>query len=92
MKIALTGYGKMGHELEDLINGSDKHQVVSISCRNPGEIPDREGIAGADVVIDFTSPDIILKTIEAVTAMGKNLVVGTTGWYDNLKNCSDGFC
>ena len=37
MKIALTGYGKMGHELEDLINGSDKHQVVSIKKGNvPG--------------------------------------------------------
>lgn len=84
MKIALIGYGNMGHEVENLINESGVHQVVSISYKNPGGSLDKDGIKKADVVVDFTSPEIILDTIKEITGMGKNMVVGTTGWYDFL--------
>ena len=36
------------------------------------------------MVIDFTSPEIILENIKKVAAAGKNMVVGTTGWYEHL--------
>lgn len=82
MKIALVGYGKMGQEVENLINESGFHQVVSVSYRSPDDALDKEGIARCDVVIDFTSPEVVMKTIGEVAGMGKNMVVGTTGWYD----------
>ncbi|OGE27358.1 4-hydroxy-tetrahydrodipicolinate reductase [Candidatus Daviesbacteria bacterium RIFCSPHIGHO2_01_FULL_40_11] len=84
MKIALIGYGNMGHEIEDLINESDTHQIVSISYKDPSEKLDKDGIGKADVVIDFTSPEVVVSTIKEVAGMGKNMVVGTTGWYDFL--------
>lgn len=84
MKIALIGYGNMGHEVENLINESGVHQVVSISYKNPKDGLDKEGITKADVVIDFTSPEVVVSTIKEVAGMGKNMVVGTTGWYDFL--------
>ncbi|MEK7106990.1 MAG: 4-hydroxy-tetrahydrodipicolinate reductase, partial [Patescibacteria group bacterium] len=37
-----------------------------------------------DVVIDFTSPEIVLNNIKTVAYAGKNLVVGTTGWQEHL--------
>lgn len=84
MKIALIGFGNMGQEISNLINESGTHQVVSISYKNPKDGLDKEGITKADVVIDFTSPEVVVSTIKEVAGMGKNMVVGTTGWYDFL--------
>ncbi len=84
MKIALIGHGNMGKELEDVI-APTSHKIVSISYRTPQDPLDVTGIKDADVAIDFTSPEIILKTIKTVSKLGVNMVVGTTGWYDQLK-------
>lgn len=84
MKIALLGYGNMGKEMERLINLEKKHQIVSISFKKIGEKIDEEGIKKADVTIDFTSPEIVLDDIKKVSFLRKNMVVGTTGWYDHL--------
>ncbi|RJQ36933.1 4-hydroxy-tetrahydrodipicolinate reductase [Candidatus Microgenomates bacterium] len=84
MKIALIGYGNMGREIESLIVENKKDEIVSISYKNISDSLDKEGIKKADVAIDFTSPEIILKNIEEVAKLGKNMVVGTTGWYDKI--------
>lgn len=84
MKIALIGYGNMGHELENLIKESGTHQVVSVSLAHPNDGLDKEGIKKADVAVDFTSPEIVVNTIKEVTGLGKNMVIGTTGWYDSM--------
>ncbi len=41
-------------------------------------------LADIDVVLDFTTPEAVLPNIEACVRGGKNMVVGTTGWYNNL--------
>lgn len=84
MKIALVGFGKMGKEIENLISEAGVHQVVSISYDNPAGKLDKEGIKKADVVIDFSSPEIVVDTIKEVLSLGVNMVIGTTGWYENL--------
>lgn len=84
MKIALLGYGKMGQEIDKLIHDSDQHQITSISFKQNREQLDEIGIKNSDVVIDFTSPEIVLDNIKKVAAWGKPLVIGTTGWYDQL--------
>lgn len=84
MNIALIGYGKMGHEVEQLIQESGAHHVVSVSYKKATDSLDKEGIAKADVVIDFTSSEIVLENIKEIAGMGKNMVIGTTGWYDSL--------
>jgi 4-hydroxy-tetrahydrodipicolinate reductase len=95
MNIALIGYGNMGQEIEGLIAegpitglstpwGRKGHRVVSISYKNRADGLDTAGIKGADVAIDFTAPDVVLKTIPAVITHGVPLVIGTTGWYDKL--------
>lgn len=83
MKIALVGFGKMGHEIESLALESG-HEIVSISYKDPTDSLDKEGIKKADVVIDFSSPEVVVKTIEDVLRLGTNMVVGTTGWYNDL--------
>jgi 4-hydroxy-tetrahydrodipicolinate reductase len=41
-------------------------------------------LAGVDVVIDFTSPAAAVENMRAVLALGRRIVVGTTGWYQHL--------
>lgn len=84
MKIALIGYGNMGREIADLVKETKKHEIVSVSYENPKDKLDKTGIRRADVVIDFTSPEIVISTISEIAGMGKNMVVGTTGWYDQI--------
>jgi len=84
MKIVLFGHGNMGSEIEKLINESSKHQIISINLEHVGDRIDEEKVRKADVVIDFTSPQVVVKNIKRVAALGKNMVVGTTGWYKNL--------
>jgi 4-hydroxy-tetrahydrodipicolinate reductase len=84
MKIALLGHGNMGTEIENLIKESSKHQIVAINLEHLGDQIVEEEVRKADVVIDFTSPQIVVENIKKVAALGKNMVVGTTGWYKNL--------
>jgi 4-hydroxy-tetrahydrodipicolinate reductase len=46
-------------------------------------------LAGVDVVIDFTTPEAALENIRAVLALGRRIVVGTTGWYGRLAEMKD---
>lgn len=84
MKIALLGYGNMGQEIEQIVRSSEDHQVTSISFKNRNDGLDKKGLKDADVAIDFTSPQIVLSNIEQVIKLGIPLVVGTTGWYEEI--------
>lgn len=82
MKIALVGYGNMGREIEQVIKAGGKHEISSISSESKGW--DEEGIKNADVVIDFSSPETAIENIRKISALGKNIVMGTSGWYDKI--------
>ena len=41
-------------------------------------------LAGVDAVIDFTSPEAAVENMRAVLALGCTIVVGTTGWYQQI--------
>lgn len=45
---------------------------------------DLETLSLADVCIEFTEPNAVLENIKKLVQMKKNIVVGTTGWYQNL--------
>lgn len=49
-----------------------------LDARDPGELN------GADVVIDFSLPDLALDHLHRYAFWGVDAVVGTTGWYDDL--------
>lgn len=85
MKIALIGYGNMGQELEKVIADNKDHMIVSISYGEKNKELDIAGIKKADVVIDFTSSEIVISNIKKVANLKKDIVVGTTGWYGNMK-------
>jgi len=86
MNIALVGYGKMGKEVESAARakGLTVSKVFDIN-NNTGSLGlTAESLKGVDVCIEFSTPGSVLENITAVAECGKNIVVGTTGWYDRL--------
>ena len=77
MKIALIGYGKMGHAVEAYASERG-HAVV---CRIDKDDPWPEQLE-ADVAIEFTTPQTAVENLKRCFALGLPVVCGTTGWYD----------
>ena len=87
MNIALIGYGKMGKEIERIARERKitVKQIFTIE-NNIGAIGlTRRSLAEVDVCIDFSIPTAVMENFKAVTDCGKSIVIGTTGWYDKLK-------
>ena len=82
MKIALLGYGKMGKVIERIALERG-HEIVL----RKGQSDTFEGLAQADVAIDFSVPAAAVTNIS--TCLNENIPVvsGTTGWlgqYDEM--------
>ena len=83
MKIALLGYGKMGKIIEKIAI-SRKHEIVLTIDHDTMDDLTVENLQKADVVIDFTMPASVLSNIKHCFDAGVPIVVGTTGWYDQI--------
>ena len=82
MKIAIVGYGRMGHALEAL--------APEMGCEVVAQLDrearlDREALAGAEVAIEFTAPAAAPSVVRTLAALGVDVVSGTTGWKDELE-------
>lgn len=86
MKIALIGYGKMGKAIEALIPQFG-HEVFRTF--NSSEKPTAENLRGADVAIEFSTPQTCKENILACFAAGVPVVVGTTAWYNQYQEVVD---
>lgn len=88
INVAVAGYsGRMGSAVVDAVTESDGMQVI---CGIDPYMTDQpfavyrtidEAIAESDidVLVDFTQPDVVAKTLERALPAGIDCVVGTTG-------------
>ncbi len=83
MKIALLGYGKMGKIIEKIATDRKHEIVLKIDFDNLHELT-VENLQQADVAIEFTTPSSVISNINKCFEAGIPIVVGTTGWYDQL--------
>ena len=74
MKIALIGYGKKGHMIEEVAL-SRGHEIVARI-----DMGDAFELNGADVAIEFTTPLTAKENILRAWAQGVPVVCGSTGW------------
>ena len=74
MKIALIGYGKMGHMIEEIALERGHEIVARI------DVDDDMDLKNADVAIEFTTPATAKDNILRAWAQGVPVVCGTTGW------------
>jgi 4-hydroxy-tetrahydrodipicolinate reductase len=83
MKIALIGYGKMGKLLERFAQERGHEICIIIDVDNASDIRS-ERFKEADVAIEFSVPHAALEHIYDAFEADVPIVVGTTGWYDEL--------
>lgn len=78
MRIAVVGYGRMGHEVEAVARDRG-HDVVPVGRGDalPG---------GCDVGIDFTTADAVASNVSRAMTARLRYVVGTTGWAGQLED------
>ncbi|MFN7947217.1 MAG: dihydrodipicolinate reductase C-terminal domain-containing protein [Blastocatellia bacterium] len=86
MKIAIVGYGKMGRMIEQAAVARG-HQITAcfdIDNNVRGAGLTAETLAGADVAIEFSTPESAPDNIRRLIELRVPTVVGTTGWYGQL--------
>jgi 4-hydroxy-tetrahydrodipicolinate reductase len=82
MNLLVLGRGKTGSLVAEVASQRGHKVRVAGGTENAsGEAVTEANLRSVDVVIDFTMPSCVLSHIEAVVNAGKNMVVGTTGWY-----------
>ncbi len=82
MNFLLLGRGKTGSLVAEVAAERGHHLQIAGSKENAAcaaLTPDK--LRAIDAVLDFTTPHCVLANIEACVRTGKNMVVGTTGWY-----------
>ena len=84
MKIALIGYGKMGHMIEQIALERG-HEIVSIIDVDNIEDFDSSAFASADVAIEFTNPTAAFANYQRAFAHNVKVVSGSTGWMQEHK-------
>jgi 4-hydroxy-tetrahydrodipicolinate reductase len=87
LKIALIGYGAMG-QLVGKLAAEQGHEIgltldVDDAARSVEDLA--EALRGCDVAIDFSVAETVPKNAESCARAGVPLVVGTTGWRDQLE-------
>ena len=87
MNLALIGYGKMGKLLEQLAPQYDFDVTLKLDEFNNAnyEGMTAENLRGIDAAIEFSIPSATVRNVELASSLGVNLVVGTTGWLDQLE-------
>jgi len=83
MKIALIGYGKMGHAVERHAISRGHEIVCRIDADNIDEI-DSKPFKCADAAIEFTMPASAAANCLRAMSHGVPVVSGTTGWNAEL--------
>ena len=84
MKIALIGYGKMGKEIEK-ISHERGHEVIYKIDKDSN----LKNISGADVAINFCTPETALQNIELGLKSSIPVVSGTTGWLSDFNKIQE---
>lgn len=95
MKIALIGYGKMGHMIEAIARQRG-HEIVSIIDIDNVADFDSDAFRSAEVAIEFTAPSVAEGNVRRCFEQGVKVVSGSTGWLkgavlDEMQQlCADG--
>src|SRR5579875_2914980 len=88
MKIALIGYGKMGHMIEEVALQSGHEIILRIDVSNQNDFT-KDNISKADVAIEFTGPDSAYENVKKCLEFGIPVVSGSTGWNDKLPSVKE---
>jgi len=81
IKVAVLGSrGRMGSEVVKAV--TDASDLELVAALDLGDSLDTLVTAGAQVVVDFTTPDSVMANLEFVISKNIHAVIGTTGFDD----------
>lgn len=85
MNLLLLGHGKTGSIVAEIArdHGHTLEVLDEPDNTNAAGLTS-ERLSNIDVVIDFTTPHAVLPNIHACIRERRNMVVGTTGWYEHI--------
>jgi len=83
LKIGLFGYGKMGRAIETIAVQQGATIAWRITRDNRAELS-HDLLRQADVIIEFSRPEVACENVMACIQAGVPVVCGTTGWNDQL--------
>ncbi|MBS4163979.1 4-hydroxy-tetrahydrodipicolinate reductase [Candidatus Protochlamydia amoebophila] len=86
MKIGLLGYGKIGKLIEKIALEKG-HEIIAIITREDNNF--QKKLEQVDVLIDFSHPEVVLDHINWSIILNKPIVIGTTGWEDQLEQARE---
>lgn len=98
MKLALVGYGKMGHMIAKACEARGHEVACSVDLFAPDAtcVTSDHSVmvrairdSGAEAIIEFSHPASVMGNIRSLVPTGLPLVVGTTGWKDNLDEVTE---
>jgi len=85
MNLLILGRGKTGSLVADVARERRHHLETLSDVENAdARALTPEFLAPFDAVIDFTEPKAVVPNAEATIRAGRNMVVGTTGWYEHV--------
>ena len=82
MRICLLGYGRMGHEVEQVAL-SRGHKIAATVDSDWDTLP------SCDIVIEFSRPEAAFNNITKCIQQGLPIVSGTTGWLEQWGKAVD---
>jgi 4-hydroxy-tetrahydrodipicolinate reductase len=88
MNIALIGYGRMGHEIEEIAVKRGHKIKLIIDQDNTSDLNEKN-LNGIDVAIEFSFPGAAFGNISKCLSAKVPVVSGTTGWLDNYNKAVD---
>ncbi len=85
MNLLVLGRGKTGSLVAEIAHGRRHHvRVLSTADNADASALTSSRLSDINAVIDFTTPSAVIGNAEACIRAGKSMVVGTTGWYDQV--------
>lgn len=84
--LAIVGYGRMGKLIENLAPQYGYEVRLRLDEHNNSRFEGitAENFRGIDTAIEFSVPSAVPENIRRISALGVNLVVGATGWLEEI--------
>jgi 4-hydroxy-tetrahydrodipicolinate reductase len=90
MNLLILGQGKTGSLAAEIAHERRHHcRTLGAGDNENARALTPEFLAATDLVIDFTNPVAAVQNAEACIRAKKNIVVGTTGWYEQVPRLRD---
>jgi 4-hydroxy-tetrahydrodipicolinate reductase len=87
MKLALIGYGRMGHVIEETALKRGHSISLIIDIDNQSDLNEKN-LKGIDVAIEFSLPEAAFRNISTCLESKVSVVSGTTGWLKDYQKAA----